>query len=57
MITVEQAQENTNTILEFCNVFSREKKTVEQFKKENIKSGKEAYKRQFGFDIFADDAI
>lgn len=46
MITVESAKANTQQMLKLYNIFSKEKKSLEELKEENIEKGRKAFERQ-----------
>ena len=50
MITVESARANTQQMLKLYNIFSKEEKSLEELKEENVEKGRKAFERQ-GIDI------
>ena len=50
MITVESVKANTQQMLKLYNIFSKEKKSLEELKEEDVEKGRKAFKKQ-GIDI------
>ena len=50
MITVESAKANTQQMLKLYNIFSKEEKSLEELKEEDLEKGRKAFERQ-GIDI------